>query len=60
MKKLIVRLKTWNKWRKNSMNSRLYKLGVLFGLCKSPTFKITMYFDELRYEFYKGLNKKER
>ncbi len=53
MKKLIAHLKTWNKWRKSSLNSRLYKLGVLFGLAKSPTI-------ELNYEFYKKLNKKER
>lgn len=53
MKKLIVHLKTWNEWRKGCLNSRLYKLGVLFGLAKSPTM-------ELNYEFYKKLNKKER
>lgn len=53
MKKLIEHLKIWNEWRKGCLNSRLYKLGVLFGLTKSPTM-------ELNYEFYKKLNKKER
>lgn len=35
--KLVDRFQRWNKWRKHSMNSRLYKFLVLLGLRYSPT-----------------------
>lgn len=35
--KLLDHIQRWNKWRKHSMNSRLYKFLVLVGLQQSPT-----------------------
>ena len=35
--KLVDRFQRWNKWRKHSMNSRIYKFLVLLGLRYSPT-----------------------
>ena len=35
--KLVDHFQRWNKWRKHSMNSRLYKFLVLIGLQYSPT-----------------------
>ena len=32
----------WNKWRKYSQNSWFYKLLVLFGIVKSPTFAFVL------------------
>ena len=36
----------WNKWRKHSLNSPLYKILVLLGLVSSSTFKIFCLFTE--------------
>lgn len=57
MKKLIEHVKVWNHWRKHNMNSWLYKLGVLFGFVKSPTFFIEFIFEDydkelIRPKFY--------
>lgn len=35
--KIVDRFQRWNKWRKHSMNSRIYKFLVLVGLRYSPT-----------------------
>lgn len=35
--KLVDHFQRWNKWRKHSMNSRIYKFFVLLGLQYSPT-----------------------
>lgn len=35
--KLVDRFQRWNKWRKHSMNSRIYKFLVLLDLQYSPT-----------------------
>lgn len=40
--KLIDHFQRWNKWRKRSMNNRLYKFLVLVGLQHSPT--LALYF----------------
>lgn len=40
MKRLINHIRIWNEWRKKSLNSRRYKLKVLFGLVNSPTFQL--------------------
>lgn len=40
--KLVDRFQRWNKWRKHSMNSQLYKFLVLVGLRYSPT--LDLYF----------------
>ena len=37
IKETVDRFQRWNKWRKHSMNSRLYKFLVLIGLQYSPT-----------------------
>lgn len=39
---MIKHIRRWNIWRKRSMNSTPYKLFVLFGIIKSPTFSLTM------------------
>lgn len=38
MRKLLYRIRVWNYWRKRSLNTKLHKLLVLFGLRHSPTF----------------------
>lgn len=48
MKKLRLRFKTWNNWRKRSANNWFYKLLVLLGLVQSPSFH--MYFRVTRIE----------
>ena len=40
IKKIINHIKVWNVWRKNSLDSKLYKIGVLLCVCNSPTFNI--------------------
>lgn len=37
MKNLIKHFRRWNIWRKCSLNNKLYKFLVLFGVIKSPT-----------------------
>ena len=39
--KLVDHFQRWNKWRKHSMNSRIYKFLVLLNLQYSPT--LTLY-----------------
>lgn len=38
MRRLIHHIKVWNRWRKRSLNSKIYKLQVLFNVRHSPTF----------------------
>lgn len=35
--RMIHHIKVWNRWRKRSLNSKMYKFLVLIGLAKSPT-----------------------
>lgn len=39
MKKLWEHIKTWNRWRKSSLNNPIHKILVLFGKY-SPTFEV--------------------
>ena len=39
MSKLILHYQQWNRWRKNNLNSKFYKLLVLLKLRRSPTFE---------------------
>lgn len=39
--KLVDRFQRWNKWRKHSIDGRIYKFLVLVGLRYSPT--LTLY-----------------
>jgi len=34
---MISHIKLWNHWRKRSLDSKLYKILVLFGIFKSPS-----------------------
>lgn len=34
------RFKLWNEWQKRNLNSDVYKLLVLLGICVSPTFEL--------------------
>lgn len=38
MKKLLNHIKRWNSWRKCNTNAWWYKILVLLGICRSPTF----------------------
>ena len=53
MKQLVNHIRRWNVWRKGSINGPVYKLMVLFGSIKSPTFMSTLTNDELS-EVVKG------
>lgn len=48
IKKFLIHIERWNKWRKHSMMSQKYKLLVLVGLVHSPTFVITLTDMELK------------
>lgn len=48
IKKFLIHIERWNKWRKYSMMSRKYKLLVLVWLAHSPTFAITLTDAELK------------
>lgn len=52
----IKHIKRWNEWRKRNINSSFYKLLVLLGIVKSPTFLCTLTKEE-REEFAKSLEK---
>lgn len=39
MRKLIKYLKIWNMWRKRNLNSKFYKILVLFKIVHSPTYE---------------------
>lgn len=56
---MITHIKNWNKWRKYSLNSKFYKLLVLFKITRSPTFKAVSYFTKynVRYEIFKNKTK---
>ena len=43
-------IKCWNIWRKGSLNGPFYKLAVLFGIAKSPSFEIT-FKDDTRFTY---------
>lgn len=59
MKKVIRHFKRWNEWRKNCLNSPLYKILVLLKIIESPSFR---YFwtkedgEAFRRGFEEGLN----
>lgn len=42
----INHIKQWNKWRKRSLNSPVYKFLVLIGLTHSPTFFLQVLTDD--------------
>ena len=50
VRKLRVRIERWNKWRKLIWNGQgvLYKLLVLLGLRKSPSFDLVLTGDEIK------------
>lgn len=40
--KVISHIRRWNVWRKDCLNSSLYKLGVLLGVFHSPSFEFVV------------------
>jgi hypothetical protein len=38
MNKTLKHIRKWNRWRKCSLDSKLYKIGVLLKFVNSPTF----------------------
>lgn len=52
MKKAIIHIKRWDKWRKRSLNSPFYKLLVLLGVIHSPTFEFVLDDRELENAIY--------
>ena len=56
MKKTIEYIKRWNEWRKNCLNSPIYKLLVLFKIVKSPSMQWIWTKDE-EDAFNEGLKK---
>lgn len=47
MNKLKLHFRRWDGWRKHNRNSRFYKILVLLGLIKSPTFNLYLLPEEL-------------
>ena len=60
---MIKHFKRWNDWRKHNSNSRFYKLLVLLGIVKSPTFALYLTEEEsekMHKAFMKELLKIEK
>lgn len=45
--RVIQHIRRWNVWRKRSLNNPIYKLLVLFGIMKSPTFNFCLLPEEV-------------
>lgn len=62
LKTTIKHFKRWNEWRKHNLNSPIYKLLVLFGICYSPTFDLylTEECEEIHKAFMKEILKIEK
>jgi hypothetical protein len=39
---IIKHFRRWNKWRKHSLNGRMYKLSVLLGIRRSLTMNLVL------------------
>lgn len=52
MKNLIKHFRRWNIWRKRSLNNKLYKFLVLFGVIKSPTMATVFLPEEIKDRIY--------
>ncbi len=50
---MMKHIKKWNEWRRYNCNSFIYKLFVLLGIVKSPTFECFHTQDEWK-EFAEG------
>lgn len=58
MNKIIKHIRRWNVWRKNNLNSKRYKILVLLGIIKSPSFYHVWLPEEceaFQKGFYEGL-----
>lgn len=58
MTKLLKHIRRWNKWRKDCLNSPIYKFFVLIGFIKSPTMPLVLLDeerDEIQNAFMKGV-----
>ena len=54
------RFRIWKEWQKYCKNGRLYKLAVLFGLIKSPTFGLYYkYEDPFMMGFAMGIRRQD-
>lgn len=47
---IVNHIKRWNIWRKGSLNGLFYKLAVLFGIIKFPSFELT-FEDDARFTY---------
>ena len=56
MRRLFHHIKVWNRWRKHSLNSKIYKLQVLFNVRHSPTFMLEKGCNPLHEVFERILN----
>lgn len=56
-----LRFKVWKDWYKKCMNVLVYKILVLFGLRKSPTFETELTFSKAKKQYgnHFGQNYKE-
>lgn len=43
---MIKHLRRWNRWRKGSADSKIYKILVLFGLMRSPSMRFVFLQEE--------------
>lgn len=53
---MIKHIKVWNKWRKKSLNSKIYKLLVLLGISRSPTFQLEKAFFGFSWDLDKAIS----
>ena len=47
---MIKHIKVWNIWRKKSLNRKGYKLLILLGILRSPTFQVEKAFYGFKWD----------
>lgn len=55
MNKFKSRYERWNKWRKRNLNGSIYKVLVLIGLQRSPTFELMPVIEAATKSFNEGV-----
>lgn len=49
---MIKHIKHWTVWRRYTTNGPLYRILVLFGLVKSPSFELSKGYDAIFRNYY--------
>lgn len=52
--KVIKHIRIWDRWRKHCLNGKFYKILVLFGILRSPTFRVCALEEEWKNMYQKN------